>query len=404
MMSFMTRDIINLRKKMLNLEEAKGPESRNHVPPGCNPLGYRWIFKKKKKANGTMDKDKAILVIKGYRQQEGLDYFHTYSLVTQIASIRIILAIAAIKNLEVHQIDVKTAFLNEDLEEEIYMEQPEGFIAPGKVRKLVKSLYGLKQAPKQWHQNFDHIMLECGFKINESTIRRYVIFDMKDTGLADVILGVKITRTQNGLMLSETHFVHKISEKYNPDDSNIAKNPIDTTKHLSKIRGQGVNQAGYSSIIGSLMYLMNTRPDLAYAVSRLSRYTNNPCYKYWESVTRVLGYIRYTREYGLHYTRYTAVIEGYSDVNWIFDIKDSRLTSGYVFALGGGAISWKYSKQTVISRSIMKSEFITLDKCTEEAEWLCQFVEDVPRWPKPVTAICIHYDSQSAIGRAHSIM
>ncbi|GJY02061.1 retrotransposon protein, putative, ty1-copia subclass [Tanacetum coccineum] len=194
------------------------------------------------KADGTVDKYKARLVIQGFRQREGLDYFDTYSPVTRITSIRMIIAIAALRNLEIHQMDVKTAFLNGDLEEEIYMNQPEGFIAPGqegKVCRLVKSLYGLKQAPKQWHQKFDHTMLENGFKINEcdkcvyvkDTSSGYVIlclyvddmlivgsndkiirstkdmlkskFDMKDMGLADVILGIKIIRTQNGLVLSQ---------------------------------------------------------------------------------------------------------------------------------------------------------------------------------------------------------
>ncbi|KAD3336335.1 hypothetical protein E3N88_31854 [Mikania micrantha] len=131
------------------------------LPPGCKPLGYRWIFKRKMKADGSIDKYKARLVIKGFRQKEGVDYFDTYSPVTRITSIRLVLTIAALRNLEVHQMDVKTAFLNGDLEEEIYMEQPEGFSAPGqegKVCKLVKSLYGLKQAPKQWHQKFDQMI------------------------------------------------------------------------------------------------------------------------------------------------------------------------------------------------------------------------------------------------------
>ncbi|KZV49059.1 hypothetical protein F511_11010 [Dorcoceras hygrometricum] len=122
------------------------------------------------KSDGTIDKYKARLVIKGYRQKEGLDYFDTYSPVTRITSIRVILAIAALRNYSVHQMDVKTAFLNGDLEEEIYMEQPEGFSAPGqenKVCKLVKSLYGLKQAPKQWHEKFDKSMIDSGFKVNE---------------------------------------------------------------------------------------------------------------------------------------------------------------------------------------------------------------------------------------------
>ena len=121
-------------------------------PLDCKPLGFKWIFKRKMKADGFIDKYKAKLVIKGYRQREGLDYFDTYSPVTRINSIRMILVIAALRNLEVHQMDVKTTFLNGDLEEKIYMEQPEGFIVPRqekKVCKLVKSLYGLKQAPKQ---------------------------------------------------------------------------------------------------------------------------------------------------------------------------------------------------------------------------------------------------------------
>ena len=140
------------------------------LPPGTKPLGYKWIFKKKMKADGSIDKYKARLVVKGYRQKEGLDYFDTYSPVTRITSIRMLIAFASLNNLEIHQMDVKTAFLNGDLEEEIYREQPEGFVAPGqekKVCKLVKSLYGLKQAQKQWHEKFDSAMLSNGFKINE---------------------------------------------------------------------------------------------------------------------------------------------------------------------------------------------------------------------------------------------
>lgn len=121
-------------------------------------------------------------------------------------------------------------------------------------------------------------------------------------------------------------------------------------------------------------------------------------------MTRVLHCLRYSHNYGLHYSRYSSVIEGFSDANWISDIKDSRSTSGYVFTLGGAVISWKSSKRTVIARSTMESEFIALDKCGEKAEWLHHFIEDIPRWPKPVTVISIHCDSQSAIGRAHSIM
>ncbi|GKB74704.1 retrovirus-related pol polyprotein from transposon TNT 1-94, partial [Tanacetum coccineum] len=306
------------------------------LPPGCKPLGYKWIFKKKMKADGTIEKYIARLVIQRFRQREGLDYFDTYSLVMQITSIRMIIAIAALRNLEIHKMDVKTAFLNRDLEEEIYMNQPEGFIAPGqegKVCRLVKSLYGLKQAPKQWHQKFDHTMLESGFKINECDKCVYV----KDTSAGYVILCLYV---DDMLIVGSNDKI------------------IRSTKDMLKSKFD--------------MKDMGTRPDLAYTVSRLSRYTSNPSYAHWKAITRVLHYLRYSRDYGLHYDRHPAIIEGYSDANWISDIKDSRSTSGYVFTLGGAAISWKSSKQTVIAKSTMESEFIALDKCGEEAKWLPQ--------------------------------
>ena len=121
------------------------------IPPGNKPIGYKWIFKRKLKVDGSNDKHKAMLVAKGYRQKEGLDYFDTYSPVSRITFIRMLIAIASLNNMEIHHMDVKTTFLNGELHEEIYMEQPEGFVVQGqenKVCKLVKSLYGLKKAPK----------------------------------------------------------------------------------------------------------------------------------------------------------------------------------------------------------------------------------------------------------------
>ena len=412
------------------------------LPPGSKPIGCKWIFKRKLKADGSVDKYKARLVAKGYRQKEGLDYFDTYSPVSRITSIRMLIAIASLNNMEIHQMDVKTAFLNGELDEEIYMEQPEGFVVQGqenKVCKLVKSLYGLKQAPKQWHEKFDHTMLSHGFKINECDkcvyIKTYAnscvfvclyvddmlimgtskdvimstkrllssIFDMKDLGLADVILGIQIKRNNEGYILTQSHYVEKILNKYNQSNCKVAVTPFDANCKLKKNTGDAVSQLQYSQVIGSLMYLMNaTRPDIAYSVSRLSRYTSNPGKDHWEALVRVLRYLKYTITYGLHYTKYPPVLEGYSDANWISDNTETKSTSGYVFTLGGAAISWKSSKQTCIARSTMESEFIALDKAAEEAEWLRNFLEDIPVWHKPVTAICIHCDSMAAQVRAKS--
>ena len=141
-------------------------------------------------------------------------------------------------------------------------------------------------------------------------------------------------------------------------------------------------------------------PDIAYDVSKLSRYTSNLSPDHWKTIVRVLRYLKYTQNYGLHYSKYPVVLEGYCDANWISDTKDSKFTSGYLFTLGGGAVSWKYSKQTCIARSTMEYEFIAIDKASEEAEWLRHFFEDIPICPQPVPAIYINYDSQSVIERA----
>ena len=228
-------------------------------------------------------------------------------------------------------------------------------------------------------------------------------FDMKDLGVADVILGIKISKTSYGLILSQSHYIEKILQKFKQNDSSPMRTPVDVNLHLSKYNGKRLSQQEYAQTIGNLMYVMNcTRPDIAYAVSKLSRYTSNPGPDHWKAIVRVLRYLKYTQNYGLHYSKYPAVLEGYCDANWISDTKDLKSTSGYLFTLGGGAVSWKSSKPTCIARSMMESEFIALDKVGEEAEWLRHFLEDIPIWPQPVPAICIHCDSQLAIGRAQS--
>ena len=278
------------------------------LPLGCKPLSSKWVFKRKRKVAGSIDKYKARLVIKDYKQTESLEYFDTYSLVMRITSIRMVLAIDALRSLKEHQMDVKTTFLNGDLDEEIYMEQPEGFSARGqekKVCKLVKSLYGLKQAPKQWHEKFDNVMMSHDFKINEcdkcvyvkDIEHGYVIvylyvddmlifgsddkmitstknmlnsrFDMKDLRLADVILGIKIKRTLDGLILTQSHYVDNILGKFDKDNSVMARTPLDVTLHFSKNKVESVSQVEYSRVIGSLMYLMSyKRLGIAYAVKK----------------------------------------------------------------------------------------------------------------------------------------
>ncbi|GJR12720.1 zinc finger, CCHC-type containing protein [Tanacetum coccineum] len=408
------------------------------LPPGC-----KWIFKRKMKVDGTIDKFKARLVIQGFRQKEGIDYFDTYAPVARITTIRLLLALAAIHNLVIHQMDVKTAFLNGDLDEEVYMKQPEGFVMPGnehKVCKLVKSLYGLKQAPKQWHQKFDEVVLSSGFLLNQSDkcvyskfnrsgegviICLYVDdmlifgtdqnqvdktkkflsskFSMKDMGEADVILGIKIKRENKGIVITQSHYIEKILKKFNREDCSPVSTPMDPVEKLKPNTGKPVDQLEYSRAIGCLMYAMtSTRPDIAYAVGRLSRFTSNPSRQHWQAITRVFKYLKGTMNYGLSYMGYPSVLEGYSDASWINHVEDSSSTSGWVFLLGGGAISWASKKQTCITGSTMESEFVALAAAGKEAEWLRNLIHEIPIWPKPIAPISIRCDSAPTMAKAYS--
>nr|GEY20615.1 zinc finger, CCHC-type [Tanacetum cinerariifolium] len=388
------------------------------LPPGCKPLGCKWIFKKKMKVDGAIDKFKARLVIQGFRQKEGIDYFDIYAPVARITTIRLLLALVAIHNLVIHQMDVKTAFLNGDLDEEVYMKQPEGFVMPGnenKVCKLVKSLYGMKQAPKQWHQKFDEVVLSSDFHLNQSDKCVYSKFDdsgkevlssrfsMKDMGEADVILSIKIKRENKGIVIAQSHYIEKILKKFNREDCSPVSTPIDPVEKLKPNTGKHVDQLVYSRAIGFLMYAMtSTRPDIAYTVGRLSRFTSNPSRQYWKEITRIFNYLRGTKDCGLSYVGYPSVLESYLDASRINHVEDSSSTSGWVFLLGGCAISWASKKQTCITGSTMESEFVALASVGKKAEWLRNLIHEIPIWLKPIAPISIRCDSAPTMAREYS--
>ncbi|GJS57761.1 reverse transcriptase domain-containing protein [Tanacetum coccineum] len=333
-----------------------------------------------------------------------------------IEEIRLLLALAAIHDLVIHQMDVKTAFLNGDLDEEIYMKQPEGFVMPGhesKVCKLKKSLYGLKQAPKQWHQKFDDVVLSNGFSLNQADkcvyskfdasgkgviICLYVDdmlifgtdqdqvnktkeflssnFDMKDLGEAEVILGIRIKRGNNGISISQSHYIEKILTKFNFGNCSPVCTPVDPTVKFRPNKGTSVSQLEYSRAIGCHMYVMiSTRPYIAFVVGKLSRYTSNPSALHWQALGRVFQYLKGTMDYGLTYSGYPSIIEGYSDASWINTMEDHSSTSGWVFLLGGSG---------------------------NEAEWLRNLIYEIPLWPKPISTISIRCDSIATLAKAYS--
>nr|GEY25138.1 retrovirus-related Pol polyprotein from transposon TNT 1-94 [Tanacetum cinerariifolium] len=233
------------------------------LPPGCKPLGCKWIFKRKMKVDGTIDKFKARLVIQGFRQKEGIDYFDTYAHVARITTIRLLLALAAIHNLVIYQMDVKTIFLNGDLKEELYMKQPEEFVMPS----VINCLY------------VDDMLIFGTDQNQVDKAKKFLSskFFMKDIGEAYVILGIKIKRKNKGIVITQSHYIEKILKKFNHEDCSLVSTPMDLVENLKPNTGKHVDQLKYSRGIGCLMYaMMSTRPDIAYELGRLGMFTSNP--------------------------------------------------------------------------------------------------------------------------------
>lgn len=204
-----------------------------------------------------------------------------------------------------------------------------------------------------------------------------------------------------GFALSQAHYVDKILVKYQHLGVKEASTPFDPNLKLCDNNGSPIAQLEYASVIGSLMYAMScTRPDISYAVCRLARYTKNPNNEHWKAVIRVLGYLKRTKDLSIFYNGFPCVLEGFTDASWITSISDQKPTSGFVFLLGGGVVSWSSKKQTLITHSTMESEFVALASACKEAEWLRDLLLDIDFWPRPMPSITMYCDSEATMSRA----
>ncbi|GJS68343.1 hypothetical protein Tco_0682908 [Tanacetum coccineum] len=205
---------------------------------------------------------------------------------------------------------------------------------------------------------------------------------MKDMGEVDVILGIKIKRENKGIVITLPHYIEKILKKFNHEACSPVSTPKDPIEKHMPNTSKLVDQLEYSKAIGCLMYaITSTRPDISYAIGRLSWFTSNPSRQHWHAITRVFKYLKGTMNYGLSYVGYPSVLKAYLDASWINHVEDSSSTSGWVFLLGGGAISWAFKKQTCITSSTMESEFVALAAIGKEAEWLRNLIHEIPIWP-----------------------
>jgi hypothetical protein len=227
---------------------------------------------------------------------------------------------------------------------------------------------------------------------------------MKDFGEVDTILGIKVNKHSSGYVLNQSHYIEKMLDKFKHLNIKEANTLFDSSSmNLNDYCDKMVAQLEYTSAIRSLMYPMHcTRPDIAFVICKLSRYTSKPNTDHWKAIARVFGYLKRTINLGLFYFDFPAVMEGYSDASWMTSSSDNKSTSGWIFSLGGGAISWASKKQTCISHSTMESEFIAIAAAGKEAEWLRNMLFDIKLWPQPMLVISLYCDSEATMSRAYS--
>jgi hypothetical protein len=338
--------------------------------------------------------------------------------------LRIILALVAHFDLELQQMDVKTTFLNGDLEEKVYMKQPEGFpSSDGEqlVCKLKKSIYGLKQASRQWYLKFhnvissfsfvENVMDQCIYqKVSGSKICFLVLyvddillatndkgllyevkqflsktFDMKDMGEAFYVIGIKIHRDRfRGILgLSQETYINKVLERFRMKDCSPSVAPIMKGDRFSlnqcpknDLEKEQMKNIPYASAVGSLMYAqVYTRPDIAFVVGMLGRYQSNPGLDHWRAAKKVMRYLQGTKDYMLMYRRTDNLeVIGYSDSDFAGCIDSRKSTSGYIFLMVGGAVSWRSAKQILTATSTMEVEFVSCFEATSHGVWLKSFI------------------------------
>ena len=402
-------------------------------PNGASVLKGRWVYKNKLGDNNQLIRRKARFVAKGYLQVHGRDYFETHSPVAKMKSVKLILSLVAQLDLELYQIDFDTAFLNADVEEDIYMEQPEGFHtgSPDMVCKLIKSIYGLKQASRNWNLEIDSFMKSIGYTplisdpcvyVKRTQSDRLIILSLyvddtiaacdkkdisvwerdkkaiadhyaiKDLGECEWILNMKVTRDRinRTITLSQEAYIERIIREFGMENVRTASTPASIGDLYIPADGtdpQLLNakwKLRYQSMVGALLYAANiTRIDIAFIVGQLCRYTSSPCVHHMLAATHVFRYLKRTTAacliFGLHQSRDPKPLNvtAYSDANWGSDIETGKSNSGGLVRFNGDIISWYSKRQKSVAQSSAESEYMALAEIVKETLWYRFWIYEV---------------------------
>ncbi|KAJ0550054.1 putative RNA-directed DNA polymerase [Helianthus annuus] len=396
------------RNKTWTLEE---------LPKGKRAIDSKWIYKTKYKSNGEVERYKARLVAKGFTQMEGVDYHETFAPVAKLVTVRTLLAVATKNDWIIHQLDVNNAFLHGDLDEEVYMKIPQGFSREGDTRvcRLRKSLYGLKQASRNWYHKFTSFLSTLGFKqskadyslftfqkddvyvatliyvddviivgnntekIQQTKIRLDDEFSIKDLGQLKYFLGIEVAKTSEGLVLSQRKYILDILKDSGMLGCRPSAFPFEQGTKLDKGEKEAhVDASQYRRLVGRLLYLQATRPDITYSVNILSQFVADPRQSHLDAANRVLRYLKGTPGQGVLLPRAGPLtLTAYCDSDWLGCPFTRRSRTGYLLLFGGGPISWKTKKQSVVSRSSAEAEYRAMASTVSEILWVRWLLKDL---------------------------
>ncbi|KAK0588038.1 hypothetical protein LWI29_033242 [Acer saccharum] len=426
---------------VLAMQEELNQFERNEVwtlvprPKTTNVIGTKWIFRNKSDEDGNIVRNKARLVAQGYSQIEGIDFEETFAPVARLESIRLLLSISCVHKFKLHQMDVKSAFLNGFLQEEVFVEQPKGFVDahhPNHVYRLKKALYGLKQAPRAWYERLTQSLVDNNYtrgsvdktlfikrdndelfiaqiyvddivfgSTNNTKVQQFVDvmsleFEMSLVGELSYFLGLQIRQMHDGIFITQAKYAKNLVKKFGLEKAKHCDTPMSTTLKLSKdASGKSVEQTLYRGMIGSLLYLTASRPDISFSVGVCAKYQADPKESHLSSVKRIIRYVNGTSNYGIWYSFDTnASLVGFSDADWAGNCDDRKSTSGGCFFLGNNLVSWFCKKQNSISLSTAEAEYIAAGSGCTQLLWMKQMLVDYGFNQGTLTLFC---DNMSAI-------
>lgn len=391
------------------------------TPPGkANIVTSKWVFNTKFNTDGSLEKLKARLVARGFSQKFGVDFEDTFAPTVRHDTLRVFLAMVAVHDLECHQVDVNNAFTESFLKEDIFMKPPPGVdVPPGQALQILRSLYGLKQAARDWNQYCVSELKKLGFAQSEADpcllihhkrrimILVYVddiavaapilddvnwfkksfsnVFKIKDLGEIQKILGCRITRNRSlgTLRMDQSHFIKEVLTRYNmeSDKHRPAKTPLNG---YDALRPAGPDDhrsdiSEYQQRVGSCMYLaILTRPDISFALGRLSQYLADPADFHMQALKGLMRYLRSTVNLGLEFSvSGSSTLIGYSDSDYAMDKETRRSILGNVFMLAGSPVSWMSKKQKSVATSTMEAEYMAMHSCAKQSQWLAHVLRDM---------------------------